>query len=136
MARPRKSGNKELLSKHLPRLRVTEMEYEKIVSDAKMRDLSVSDWLRILIYQNTPKHRLKKLQLIDTAIVSELSRQGGNLRNLFKEYSRGIRAFPADESRAVLHNIDEIVMYIRRVYERYLEKELGGFHDRQGHHEE
>lgn len=115
-----KADRKEM---KLPDIRVTKREYDEVMAGAKERDLSITDWLRVLIFRRIPKHRMKKLQLIDTSIVSELSRQGGNIRSLYNDFAKTGKFFP-EETRRVLHDIDMTVMKIKRVYDIYLEREL------------
>lgn len=122
MARPKKH-DRERKDFALPRLRVTKREYDEVLEGAKERELSMTDWLRVLIFRRIPRHRTKRLHLIDTSVISELSRQGANIRSLYNEYAKSGNFFP-EETRRVLHDIDMTVLKIKRVYDIYLEREL------------
>lgn len=109
----------------LPHIRVTKQEYETVTRMAEERDLCVTDFLRVLILRRLPKHRLKKLQLVDTKVVAELSRQGANLRNLYNSYGKS-DIFDSNASYEILSHIDETVLSIKRVYDEYYLRVFGG----------
>lgn len=108
----------------LPHIRVTEKEYETVTRMAEERELNITDFLRILIFRRLPKHRLKKLQLVDTKVVAELSRQGANLRNLYNSYGKS-ETFDSNASYEILSHIDETVLSIKRVYDEYYSRVFG-----------
>lgn len=115
----------QLLSEQLPHVRVTRAEKEEIYRAAEERGLTVTDYLRVLIFRRLPRNKLKKLQLVDTKVLTELMRQGANLRDLYNEYKH-TGLFDKVKSAMILDKIHETVKYICEVYKRYLEGMTGG----------
>lgn len=130
MARQRPT--EQVLSERLY-VRVTKPEKAEIAEAAEQKELTVSDYLRLLIFRRLPKHKLQRLKLVDDKLVAELARQGGNFRSLYKEYDR-TGHFDSARSAHILGMIEEALRVVIETHRRYLEglaQERKD--DRQGH---
>lgn len=128
MARAKK--NEASVRTHKAEVRMTKAEYEELKRCAAERQLSVSDWLRVLIFRRLPRPRATRLQIVDTRTPAELLRLGGNLRDLYNTYAKTGNFYP-DETRSILDAIGRAVISIARCYDEYYRREFGD--DRQGH---
>lgn len=121
MSRRRKAD--EVMSAVIPTIKVTPSDLQKLKDAAEAKDMSLSDYVRMLIFTRLPKHRIKKLQLVDTNITAELCRLGGNLRDLYNEHGHE-NGFDSDASAKILGKISATLDVIRETYDRYLEREF------------
>lgn len=101
-------------------MRVTPKEYEDLKSAADDQELTLTDFLRILIFKRMPKHRAKKIQLVDPVIGSELSRAMGLFKSLYTDYGRSGH-FDSDRSAELLREIGALLRKIDRCLDRFLE---------------
>lgn len=130
MARQRPA--EQVLSERLY-VRVTKAEKDEISASAEQKGLTVSDYLRLLIFRRLPKHKLQRLKLVDDKLVAELARQGGNFRSLYKEYDR-TGVFDSVRSAQILDKIEAALKVVIETHRRYLAGlEQEQKNDRQGH---
>lgn len=116
MARQRPA--EQVLSERLY-VRVTQAEKAESAEAAEQKELTVSDYLRLLIFRRLPKHKLQRLKLVDDKLVAELARQGGNFRSLYKEYDR-TGVFDSVRSAQILDMIEDALKVVIETHRRYL----------------
>lgn len=133
MARPRRSEEEKKTVRLFVRL--TKNEYDDIKAGAAERSLSISDWVRVLIFKRLPRHRIKKIKLVDTTICSELCRQGGLLRMLYNEYG-ATRVFDKERSRRILDTIEDLMAKINLCIDNHLKRLAATDGDRETYTEE
>lgn len=121
MSRRRKAD--EVMSAVIPTIKVTPSDLQKLKDAAEAKCMSLSDYVRLLIFTRLPRNKVKRLQLVDTDIIAELCRLGGNLRDLYNEHG-GEKGFDADASAEILGKISATLDVIRETYDRYLKEEL------------
>ena len=123
MARTLEAGTKR--DKMIPGIKATQQELDEINARAKSVGMNRSEYIRVMLFERAPKHKPKKLQLVDDHVVAELARQGGNLRDLFNQHGHE-NGYPSEESKEVLLKMGRTVDTIHEVFENHLRKELHG----------
>ena len=130
----RRRQKETIRDKMIPGIKATETELQDVRNRADILGLTVSDYIRLMLFERAPRHKLNRLSLVDTKIIAELARQGADLRDLWNRhgYENG---YPAEASAELLRQMSETVSVIRQVHELHIQKELRGDHDRQAHSE-
>ena len=121
MGRKRKADKP--LNAMIPGIRATDEELQGLKDEAAEQGMSLTSYLRILIFRDAPRRKLKKLQLVDTQVLADLAKQGGNIRDLCNTYDR-VKGFPREATEDVLRAMGDAARSITATYDAYLRKEL------------
>lgn len=111
------------LSENLPHVRVTKAEMQEIRDGAEKMGLTITDFLRVLIFRRLPKFRMKKLELVDPSVMAGLCRLAGNFRDLYNNYDK-TETFDSARSALILDKIEHAIDTVDAAHQKYLDGEV------------